>query len=87
MKICATLLQRLCVFVGMQMNLNARTKDSNKVKKLRLKHQEEILKENKDFFQGPGEPANVPKKNAKGESTYCVHCAQRKSIHLRKCHF
>ena len=48
------------------MNLNARTKDSNKVKKLRLKHQEEILKETQDFFQGPGEPANIPKKNAKG---------------------
>ena len=48
------------------MNLSARTKDSNKVKKLRLKHQEEILKETQDFFQGPGEPANIPKKNAKG---------------------
>ena len=55
------------------MNLSARTKDSNKVKKLRLKHQEEILKETQDFFQGPGEPANTPKKNAKGESTYCVN--------------
>ena len=50
------------------MNLSARTKE-NKVKKLRLKHQEEILKETQDFFQGPGEPANIPKKNAKGEST------------------
>ena len=59
------MLQRLYVFAGMQMNLSARTKE-NKVKKLRLKHQEEILKETQDFFQGPGEPANIPKKNAKG---------------------
>ena len=60
------MLQRLFIFLGMSMNLSARTKDSNKVKKLRLKHQEEILKETQDFFQGPGEPANIPKKNAKG---------------------